>query len=332
MKNDSKVRKSCCPSESRGPVFDAADRMTKTMRTVFIPFGLMFFFSPLLVHGAFEDPLWSARVAALGGAATALNAGPVAAFYNPASVVAQENTEVEFTYAKLFAGLDNVNLSLSELSYLQTLPGDNVLTAGWGSVSASGLRREDTLAIGASHLFQDVKWIDKIAAGATFRYLSQSYTLDPRSAGDPVFQDGTSRSDVAIDLHAFVPEIPRVPSLKAGLSIRSLNQPDVGFSETDKLPLEVAVGAHYRWKNMAFPLDLVFRGGDATPQLGIEALFLKDRLALRGGTDTDQIGTGVGYSHELGAKRALVFDYTFLWPLNLQDTSGSHRATLGVRF
>ncbi|HNI56708.1 MAG TPA: hypothetical protein PKZ00_03925 [Elusimicrobiota bacterium] len=28
----------------------------------------------------------------------------------------------------------------------------------------------------------------------------------------------------------------------------------------------------------------------------------------------------------------LSFDYAFLWPLNIQGTSGSHRATLGVRF
>lgn len=293
--------------------------------------GLLVFSAPQ-VHGAFKDPLWSARVAALGGAATALDAGPAAAFYNPASVSEQKNKEVEFTYAKLFAGLDNVNLSLSALSYLQPLPGSNVLTAGWGSVNASGLRREDTLAIGASHLFEDVKWIDRISAGATLRYLSQKYTVDTRSAGDPVFQDGTSRSDVAIDLHAFVPEVPGVSSLAAGLSIRSINQPDVGFSETDQLPLEVALGAHYRWRNLAFPLDLVFRGGDFTPQLGVEALFIKDHLALRGGTDTDQIGTGVGYRHDLGSKRSLVFDYTFLWPLKLEDTSGSHRATLGVRF
>ena len=306
--------------------------MNKPIARVAVLIGSVVFFSSPWVHGAFKDPLWSARVAALGGAATALDAGPVAAFYNPASAIAQEKKEVEFTYAKLFAGLDNVNLSLSELSYIHPLSGGNVLTAGWGSVNASGLRREDTLALGASHLFQDVKWIDKIAAGATLRYLSQSYTLDQRTTNDPVFKDGSSQSDFALDAHAFVPEVPYVPSLSAGLSIRSINQPNVGFSESDKLPLEVALGAHYRWRNVAFPLDLVFRKSSLTPQLGVEALFFKDRLAVRGGTDTDQIGTGLGYKHDLGGNRALVFDYTFLWPLKLQDTSGSHRATLGVRF
>jgi hypothetical protein len=283
-------------------------------------------------HGAFKDPLWSARVAALGGAATALEAGPVAAFYNPASVVSQKEKEAEFSYAKLFAGLDDVNLSLSELSYLHPVSSNTVLTAGWGSVNASGLRREDTLAIGVGHLFQDVKWIDKISAGATLRYLSQSYTLDEQTGNDPVFQAGSSQSDYAIDVHGYVPEVPHVAALSAGLSVRSLNQPDVGFSDKDTLPLEVALGALYHHKNISFPVDLVFRNGDLTPQVGVEALFLKERLALRGGTDTDQIGTGLGYTHDMGEKLGISFDYTFLWPLNLEDTSGSHRATLGVRF
>lgn len=305
---------------------------TKKVLALIGCFGFLGIFEGSGAHGAFKDPLWSARVAALGGAATALDAGPVAAFYNPASAVAQVNKEAEFSYAKLFAGLDDVNLSLSELSYIHPLPKSFVLTAGWGSVNASGLRREDTLALGASHLFKDVKWIDEIAAGATLRFLSQSYSLDERSASDPVFQDGKSRSDVALDAHAFVPEVPYVPALAVGLSLRSLNQPDVGFSEKDTLPFELALGGLYRYKKISFPVDLVFRKGDFTPQVGVEAPFFKNRLAVRGGTDLDQIGTGLGYKHDLGEKSVLSLDYTFLWPLNVQDTSGSHRMTLGVRF
>jgi hypothetical protein len=298
--------------------------------TVFL--GSIVLLSSSWVHGAFKDPLWSARVAALGGAATALEAGPTAAFYNPAAAVSQKEKEAQFTYAKLFAGLDDVNISLSELSYIHPLPRATVLAAGWGSVNASGLRREDTLAVGVGHLFEDVRWIDRISGGMTLRYLSQSYTLDRRTVNDPVFQSGRTRADVALDLHTYVPEVPYVPGLSAGLSLRSINQPDVGFSEKETLPFEVALGGLYRYKNMVFPVDFVIRKGNLTPQLGMEALFVDNRLALRAGTDTDQIGTGVGYQHELGEKFGFLFDYTFLWPLRLQDSSGSHRATLGVKF
>lgn len=283
-------------------------------------------------HAAFKDPLWSARVAALGGASTAMDTGASSAFYNPSAAVYSKDQEVQFTYAKLFAGLDDVGLSLNELGYVYPMKGNNVLAAGWGSVVASHLRREDTLALSGAHLFENVKVVGDLSTGLTLRYLSQSYTLDERTAGDPAFREGRTRADLVLDAHAYVPVVPKVPELSMGLSLRSLNQPDVGFLEKDTLPFEMALGGVYKWRNFSFPADLVLRDGDLTPQVGVESLYFHDRLALRGGTDTDQVGAGVGYNHDLGGKRVLMFDYTFLWPLNLDDTSGSHRATLGLKF
>jgi hypothetical protein len=304
--------------------------MKKSALAVSLLSAMAALFAP--AQAAFKDPLWSARVAGLGGAATAVDTGASSAFYNPAASVLSKNPEVHFTYAKLFSGLDDVDLSLNELGYVHPLSRGNVISAGWGSVVASSLRREDTLALGAAHLFEEVRYVGDLSAGATLRYLSQSYTLDERTVDDPTFQEGRTRGDVALDAHAYLPSVPHVPELALGLSLRSLNQPDVGFQEKDTLPFEVALGGLYRWKNFSVPLDLVFRDGDLTPQLGVEGAYLEDRLAVRAGTDTDQVGAGVGYKHELKNKRAILFDYTFLWPLNLDDSSGSHRATLGMRF
>lgn len=283
-------------------------------------------------QAAFEDPLWSARVAALGGASGAVDTGASSAFYNPAAAVLNDKHEVHFTYAKLFAGLDDVGLSLNELGYFHPLKGNNVLAAGWGSIVASNLRREDTLALSGAHLFENVKVVGDLSTGLTLRYLSQSYTLDERTAGDPVFSEGRTQGDFALDVHAYVPVVPKLPELSLGLSLRSLNQPDVGFSEEDTLPIEMVLGGLYKWRNFSIPADLVLSEGELTPQVGVEGLYFQDRLALRGGTDIDQVGLGVGYNHEMGGKRFLLFDYTFLWPLNVDDTSGSHRATLGVKF
>jgi hypothetical protein len=297
---------------------------------LFVGWGSVFLAPP--AHSAFKDPLWSARVAALGGAATALAGDPSAAFYNPATAVTMQDRATHFTYAKLFTGVDSVNLSLNELAYVQPLRGFNVLTAGWGSVIASDLYREDTLTVSGAHLFRELKGVGSLATGLSLRFLSQRYTLDQRSAGDAVFQEGKNRQDLAVDAHVYLPALPTLPGLSAGLSVRALNRPDVGFAEEDKLPTEVALGALYQWKNFRFPVDLVSRKSEQTPHFGVEALFVQKRLALRAGTDTHQIGTGVGYQYRLGGPISLSIDYTFLWPLELQNTSGSHRATVGLQF
>jgi hypothetical protein len=114
--------------------------------------------------------------------------------------------------------------------------------------------------------------------------------------------------------------------------LRAINQPDVGFATRDTLPMEVALGLAYRWGNYVFPVDLVHRKSTVTPQFGVEGHFADDRLSLRLGSDTHQIGTGLGYQYSLSPRLVLAFDYAFLWPLNVQGTSGSHRATVGVKF
>jgi len=284
-------------------------------------------------HAAFKDPLWSARVAALGGAFTAVGDDAEAAFYNPAAAVDMETQAVSFSYAKLFAGLDDVNLSLNQLAYVQPVDSFGVITAGWGSVTAGGLRREDTLILSVAHMFRNIKYVGPVSAGVGVRFLSQSYTLDERTRNDPVFQDGSTKKSWAVDAHLFSPSVGLGESaLSGGISFRGINRPNVGFYEEEKLPLEVALGVLYKWRKISVPVDIVRRGADVTPQVGVEASFMENNLALRAGSDTHQIGTGLGYVYPLNSDLSLSFDYAFLWPLDLKDSSGSHRVTLGIKF
>jgi hypothetical protein len=284
-------------------------------------------------RAAFLDPLWSARVAALGGAYTALSDDSVAVFYNPAATARMEMKSAGFSYAKLFAGVDDVDLSLSQVSYLHPLTGFNTLGVGWGSANASRLRREDTVVVSLAHEIREIPALKRLAVGVSARWLSQAYTLDDRTSSDPVFRDGRGRRDTAVDVHLFLPEVSRAPvELSAGLSVRSLNRPNVGFSETERLPVETAGGVALRWKNWTLPLDLVGRGGDFKVQAGLESALWNRRLALRAGTDTDQAGAGFGLRLPVSVRTTLIIDYAFLWPLKIQDTSGSHRATVGLTF
>ncbi|MBL0059215.1 MAG: hypothetical protein IPP35_08940 [Elusimicrobia bacterium] len=287
----------------------------------------------LSVRAAFEDPLWSARSAALGGAFTTVGDDPTAAFYNPAAAASVRPRGANFGYAQLFTGVDEVDLSMNQLAYVHPLPAKTIMALGWGSVVAGSLRREDTVVLSAAQRYDDVPGVGSFSAGLSLRYLSQKYTLDSRSASDPVFKDGAGQDAVAIDLHAHLPNMDfLLPGLSAGLSLRSLNQPNVGLGETQRLPFEAALGARYDWKNWSTPLDFVFREGTLTPQLGVEGRFVENRLAARLGTDTHQVGAGLGYRHAMGKTTHLSVDYTFMWPLEVESTSGSHRATIGLEF
>lgn len=286
------------------------------------------------LRAAFEDPLWSARAAALGGAFSTIGDDPTGAFYNPAAVAAARPWGANFGYAQLFTGLDNVDLSMSQLAYVHPLPEGTAISIGWGSVVAGGLRREDTVVLGVAQRIENVPAIGILSAGASLRYLSQKYTLDAaRSAGDPVFRDGNQRGVVAIDVHAHVPEMdPLLEGLSMGLSVRGLNNPDVGLGSEARLPTEVVFGLKYDFKRWSLPMDMVARDGEIEPHLGVEGRVARDRVALRAGTDTHQAGVGFGYAHPLGQSTQLQMDYTFLWPLEVEGTSGSHRATIGLRF
>src|SRR4051794_35336743 len=58
----------------------------------------------------FQDPYWSARVAALGGAFTAVADDPAGVFYNAAATTQIKRRAGSFSYARLFTGLDGVKL------------------------------------------------------------------------------------------------------------------------------------------------------------------------------------------------------------------------------
>ncbi len=286
------------------------------------------------VHAAFQDPYWSARVAALGGAFTALSDDASAVFYNSAAASKLREKQASFTYAKLFAGLEEVNFSLNQFAYHQPVGEFSALGVGWGSFTTD-IYREITVAVSygtdLKPYFTDYK--GELALGITARYLTRSFDLDARSNADPVFSNGTRTNSAAFDFHIYsVPDPIHFPGLSAGISVKSVNQPDIGFRDTERLPTEVSGGIAWKTDWVTIPVDVSVRNGELTPHFGAETSLWQERIHLRAGSDKSQLGTGLSYEHKLSSSFSLSFDYTFLWPLQLQETSGSHRATLGIKF
>jgi hypothetical protein len=288
------------------------------------------------LRAAFQDPLWSARVAGLGGAYASVSDDATGVFYNPAAFTVIKRPQVNFGYAKLLTGLDDVDLSLSAMAAVYPLPDNRALGVGWGHFSSAGLESEDTAVLSYSHRFPSLFSGDEkgFSAAVSARYLSIAFQLDPRSASDPVFSKGRRHGAVAVDLH-FLTEAPDqwIPGVSVGLSLKSLNEPNVGFLTREKLPREAVLGARYQRGIFSFPLDLVAKsGGSLKPRAGVEAVLLDKRVALRAGGNADQVGTGLGYRYPLSGGTVLVIDYAFMYPLRLAQSAGSHRATVGLSF
>lgn len=286
---------------------------------------------------AFLEPYWSARVAALGGAFTAISNDATASFYNPAAAVGMDRKQASFSYAKLFSGLDGVKLGLNHLAYMQPLMNRQaVLGFGWGSFNADALYREDTFALSYAQSIKGLlgkNYGGDLSVGMTVKYLGRSFSLNDYSASDPVFKDGAGMHTFALDLHFLsVPSPKYLPGVTVGLTIRNVNRPNIGYQDTENLPTEYDWGLAYRWRNVVFPVDIVQRNGGIRPKFGMEWWLMNDHLAVRMGGDIGQVATGFGYQYDLTKHFSVVFDYAFMWPLQLDGTTGSHRATLGVKF
>ena len=273
-------------------------------------------------------------MAALGGAYAAMSDDATGVFYNGAAMARSKKRSVELGYARLFSGLDGVSFSVGHIAFVQPLK-KGVVGMGWGGFGA-GFYREDTALAGYAYDISEVfdGYQGMISVGVSARYLTRRFVIDDRTISDPVFKDGNRTHDAAFDLHWFsVPEPNLFPGLSLGLSVRSVNQPDVGFKDSERLPREVAGGLLYQWRKLSIPVDIVCRGGELKPRFGLERTFwIDDAMAARVGTDLSQLGSGFGYTHELSKKLSLKIDYAFLWPLKLKKTTGSHRMTLGVKF
>lgn len=288
-----------------------------------------------LTHAAFDDFYWSARVASLGGAFTALSNDPTGIFYNAAAGIRVRSKQANFSYARLFHGLDNVNFSLSQFAYTHPLNRTVSLGIGWGNFNSLRLYREDTLILSYARrmdgMFENFK--GDIAFAVTGRFLFRRFVLDDRSAADPVFSEKNRIQTGTFDLHFYsLPDPENFPGLSIGMSVKSILQPDIGFREEQRLNREITGGILYSWKNFSFPLDFSGRGNEILSRMGVETSLLDDRFILRFGSDRSQVGSGFGYQHQFSDRFSVVLDYAFLWPLRLKGTFGSHRATFGVKF
>lgn len=286
-------------------------------------------FAPSLSFAAFNLPLTSARATAMGHASLAASGEAANLFSNPAGLSSMRATEVSFLYGKPYAGLSDVNLGMGYAA-LGVPTSLGTLGLGYAHFQAQGLMTEQTLA-----LSYGVN-LHKLQLGLTAKRLSHSFHPggDELAQNDPVFANGTSKSALAFDVGG---TLPMGRFLKAGATVRNLNNPNVGLAGEDKVAREVQGGLLLDFAGAGFKVagDLMLRSRDAEgikeepiPFLGIEKSFSRQNLALRAGANTLEYTGGFGL--KLGS---VSFDYALVFAKNLMsDNAGSHQLGMTYQF
>ncbi len=299
-------------------------------------------------QAAFKDSGWGTRSAGMGGAFCAIADDTSAPLWNPAGITQVKRPEANFMYAKLFAGLETVNLGLDYFSFV--FP-KNRRTGAWGiswaSFSSLDLYREDTISITYAERLNDFfpRLIPEVSLGASLKYLSHSYTLDEYAKLDTdVFGEGTSQYAFTGDVGLLVRSNPaREPRISIGASAKNIIEADVGLRTKDIVPMETKFGVAYRMgdfkllnalvvEDVTGAVDVTLRDKDWNFHLGWEGWFNKRTFGLRAGGNNREVTIGLSYNNEFLKNLGIQLDYAFILPLQIEDTWGSHRVSLTVRF
>jgi hypothetical protein len=295
----------------------------------------------LPLHAAFRDRDWSPRAAGQGGAFAAQDDDAAAVFYNPAGVAFLPQREAGFMYSQPFLGLDQVKLDREYAVACVPLRAGTI-GISWTRFGANDLYREDAFGLTYAHDVSPLvaSWLgpdQSLSLGASLKYLVHGYGLDERTANDPVFANGSTKGGLTGDLGALYRcPLSDVSNLNVGLGFKNVVPPDLGLASADIVPLETRLGAGFfttalpKVYSVSAVADAVERTGDVSLYLGSECWIIPEFGVRAGGNPAEY---AFGLSGDLSvAGLGIRIDYTFLWPLAVEETSGSHAMSLTTRF
>ena len=302
-----------------------------------------------------------ARSMAMGNSFVAIADDGDAVFANPAGVKGIERRQVTYTNVSLlYGGIDGDNLGQHVVSYVQPLGGlglglgferigsDLMAENGAFLSLALGLGKSLSLGVNAKYLFWKVGDIPD----------------DPIEGPDDL--SGANAGGLGIDL-GLLWQSP-IEGAKVGLMLKNLNEPSVSKGavkddpDAGKLPMDLHLGVGYQVNpNSLISVQWVVRDLTAesvkvatgemeedgvTPKtseetsrttklvVGGETRVVQDLMLRAGGSRffeddaSGDLNAGLGYNWS----ENMSFDYSYHIPLDLVETNGAHRFSLGYRF
>lgn len=280
------------------------------------------------VNAAFDDLGSGARPIAMAGAFTGIADDANTIHSNPAGLGQLSRPEMTALYGRMYMGLtDGSKIGNSYVGFVWPIKGGDLGSLGvsWMELELAGAYSENTFGISYAR-----KIYSSFYAGATLKHMRTSFSSDIYTAIDPVFRSkGSGKSSFGVDVAAFYRLMPRYTF---GLMLRNINEPDIGLSDKDIVPMQARIGmGYYRWSSV-FGIDFARGDGNTLFAVGAEH-WIRRRFAARAGFEIGS-KSRKNLSAGLGGKfGSFQLDYAFTMPLSgISGTSGSHRFSFTAKF
>ena len=286
-------------------------------------------------YALFNSTYWGVRPLGMGGAFTAVADDANAPVYNIAGTAILEQPEVTVTSAKLFTGLEGLDMGSDYVGIVYPISEQlGSVSIAWALFGDTGLRREDTINIGYARTLNDLNIWDRmdLSVGVALKYVRQEVNFGHSASGGS--KDSKDGITCDIGILAMFPY-----GISAGFSSKYMTRPDVGFFSEDRVPAMNVIGVAYYSEELpivkipkfTLAADYEIRSGDKDLlKIGAESRVIKGALSLRLGGWREQINFGTGYEIKFG-ESALMIDYAFGLPLEVQESTGSHFLSLTFR-
>lgn|GEM_PF-2014118 len=296
-------------------------------------------------YTSFEYSFYSARMNGLGGAYVAVSDDYYSALSNPAGLAKVDKIGMAFSYGIPFWGFDD-EIKLDNYFFTVAYPNPSIgcFNVYYTRLAADSLYYENIYALNygmsLNQIFKDLSFAFHLGVG--LKMLNKSYQLDERTANDPVFASGTSKSGFGMDFGFLISPFREGSenNYSIGVSINNINEPDMGMTSSDVV---------YRRYNLGFAYHIVkpdfLKGSIITPSAqieysngasqlmaGMEIWVFKRLLGLRGGWNKNEFSTGLSFNYKIARSYEINFDYSFSLSQQLVENYGTHNFALAFKF
>jgi len=295
----------------------------------------MFFGIPS--YSYFKNLGAGARPMGMGGAYTAVADDANAPFWNPSGLAQLEKHELTAMFSALYVGLDAklYNEKTDQLGYhfiCYAHPWSSGCFAISWSTFQSQIYDESIFCLSYGRILTE-----SLYAGLNLKNMGWSVGENEFTRIDRDIPDhGVSIREYTIDLGGLY---KFKDGLTLGFSAENLIPADVGLKVKERIPLNLRLGIAYKldkvWYkdiNLLPAMDIAYRSGEEANILtGCEAWLFDRLLGLRAGWNSTSITSGISCNF-VNRLWEFQIDYAFTYPLKIQNTYGSHRMSLSVRF